>query len=388
MGRRNTCCRWMRSNNDSLSDSDSGKAYCGTCWQSWLADQASKAPVNHSAPLNSTCKQSIAVPCLVEDDDSIGHLDGFVHTDGKLYLISRTKNLIFLQERTENGKLQCVGTLESGTNRVDIPLPETQFDKMIFPFPVSPDDHCETPFSAYEDIACVLDCFASFLQKTRESLRVWDPFYCDGAVKRNFARLGFPNVHNECEDFYKVVKEGNTPKHDCIVTNPPYSTEPLDHIHELVRILCSQSKPWFVVQPNYVYMKPFWDKYTSTLLEPPRPFFLTPSTPRKYKYETPAGMRQVKSGQLKTSPFVTLWYCWLGNEYTERFYRWFAAKSRTSTLAMNLACTEFFLPDSFKDSSDRTRKKCKKKSSTVHSIGQTSLPIVKKKRDNKTRMAW
>ena len=50
----------------------------------------------------------------------------------------------------------------------------------VHPFQISASDHCETPRDAYEDIAPFLEKIARDLGKTRESLRIYDPYYCEG----------------------------------------------------------------------------------------------------------------------------------------------------------------------------------------------------------------
>lgn len=368
------CCAWKRTKNDALLDGETGISFCGTCWQKWIISNQERG-LSHSKS-NTTTRSPHKAPdvvaqitsddqkgALVDDDASLGELEGVQH-GGSLYLVSRPRRLVFDTERSVDGRLICVGELVRGSQSQDeIRLYKVDSVASVskFPFTASAEDHCETPLDAYEDIAPYLAFLARCLGKDKKSLKIWDPFYCNGAVKRNFAKLGFENVHNECEDFYRALEDKKLPAHDCIVTNPPYSTEPIDHVHRLVKILCQQRKPWFVVQPNYVYTKPFWEKYTSTKLIAPRPFFLTPHTPRKYKYKTPAGLRHVVSAQhLKTSPFVSMWFCWLGPEHTEKLYRWVASGGHDDPLPLSLACTEFFLPDSFKDSNDKTRRKPRK----------------------------
>lgn len=367
------CCRWKRSDNDALIESESGTPYCGTCWQKWIVDQQQRVPLpktkkSERPQTGATDANDLDVPdeqkgSLVDDDESLGELRGLQHL-GKLYLVSQSRRLVFETERSKDGRLVCVGVLKCGERGNDeIRLYKVDFVASApnFPFKASPEDHCETPMDAYEDIAPFLSFLAKCLGKEKSSLRIWDPYYCNGAVKEHFAKLGFRNVRNECEDFYRVLEDRRIPMYDCIVTNPPYSTEPIDHVHRLVKTLCQQQKPWFVVQPNYVYMKPYWEQYTSTKLMAPRPFFLTPHSPRKYKYKTPSGLRNIVSAQqLKTSPFVSMWFCWLGSEHTEQLYRWVASRGFSDSLPLTLACTEFFLPDSFKDSNDKTRRKPRK----------------------------
>lgn len=360
------CCARRRSPNDALLDSETGQTFCGTCWQKWIDDQSRISLALPSEKSNTNTAVGLTGrggDFYHDDDDSIGQLDGIEH-EGELYLASKTKMLVFETTRSADGRLLCVGTLKaSGNGQTAVKLynwanKEQDQNSSEFPFEADANDHCETPFEAYQDLAPYLDFLASQVGKKSTTLRIWDPYYCAGGVKRNLGRLGFHNVHNECQDFYSLVKHGRIPEYDCIVTNPPYSTEPFDHVERLIDILCSQKKPWFVVQPNYVYVKPFWEKLTSRKLAAPRPFFLTPTSPRKYKYKTPSGMRAVSAQQLKTSPFVSMWYCWMGSKHTEALYRWVCKAN--NMLPLTIACTEYFLPDNFKDSNDKTRRKPRK----------------------------
>lgn len=368
--------------------------YCGTCWQKWIVARTtawSRCP-KKSSGFCALIEETETYDCnLVADAESLGELEG-VHHENVLYLVSRSKGLVFASEREEDGRLRCVGeVLNTAEKSRDIKLYDWKKDdessgRGKFPFVAGPQDHCETPLDAYEDLSPYLRFLANSMGKEASNLQIWDPYYCDGGVKRNLRRLGFCNVHNEREDFYEVVKGGKLPAHDCIVTNPPYSTEPIDHVHELFKILCAQSKPWFVVQPNYVYTKPFWEELTSNVLAAPRPFFLSPHTPRKYKYKTPVEMRPISSKQLKTSPFVSMWYCWLGPKYTERFYRWVSSKPAVDPLPLTLACTEYFLPDCFKDSNDKTRRKSQKSKKRKAGTNDTPIDTSNKRSKNKKKV--
>ena len=51
-----------------------------------------------------------------------------------------------------------------------------------FAFEVDDDDHCETPAEAYEDIAPFLRLLAQRLGKHTHDLRIYDPYFCNGAV--------------------------------------------------------------------------------------------------------------------------------------------------------------------------------------------------------------
>ena len=59
------------------------------------------------------------------------------------------------------------------------------------PFDASSDDHCETPLAAYQDVVPILRVLAASLGKPLGDLRIYDPYYCDGAVGRN---LGSPRL--------------------------------------------------------------------------------------------------------------------------------------------------------------------------------------------------
>lgn len=152
-----------------------------------------------------------------------------------------------------------------------------------YPFEVDDDDHCETPIEAFADIAVLLEKYAMELNKTKESLIIYDPYFCEGSSSLRLKSLGFPQVYNKKEDFYQRMQNG-LPIYDVIVTNPPYSG---DHIERLVNFVFASNKPWFLLIPNFVYMKPY---YTSKLgnrssLASSLVFYVTPL--KRYLYSTP-----------------------------------------------------------------------------------------------------
>jgi hypothetical protein len=164
-------------------------------------------------------------------------------------------------------------------------------------------DHCETPLEAYQDVVVFLDVCASQLRKTRAELSIYDPYYCAGGVVERLASLGFSSVRNEPVDCYS---SWDSVEYDVLVTNPPYSG---DHIEKMCAFLARRKKPFAVLVPNFVVKKPFH----KTLVEPLRPFFLVPR--QRYIYLPPAGAREKKASDThkKTSPFVTIWHCWMSN---------------------------------------------------------------------------
>jgi len=98
----------------------------------------------------------------------------------------------------------------------------------IFPYDVDEDDHCESPQVAYEHI---LPLLRTLQQNIPHTLRIYDPYFCDGAVIKNLESLGFTDVYNKKEDCYNIWKTPSMyPAFDVLVTNPPYSQ---DHIQKV-----------------------------------------------------------------------------------------------------------------------------------------------------------
>jgi len=180
-----------------------------------------------------------------------------------------------------------------------------------YPFPVCSDDHCETGIESYRDIAPLLSFLATRLGKNPASLKIYDPFYCAGAVLVHLKKLGFESVYNKCEDFYAVVKRGKVPSHDVVVTNPPYSG---DHVERLLKWCRSNQKPFLLLMPGYFCNKPYYDLALGGPAEAGSMLYLCPK--KRYAYWTPKGLRDSDrvqaqhsgSGGNRTSPFVSLWY--------------------------------------------------------------------------------
>jgi hypothetical protein len=63
------------------------------------------------------------------------------------------------------------------------PEAKSAFDgtERSLPFETDSADHAETPTDAYFHIAPLLDLLAKACGKTRATLRIYDPFFCDGA---------------------------------------------------------------------------------------------------------------------------------------------------------------------------------------------------------------
>ena len=69
----------------------------------------------------------------------------------------------------------------------------------------------------------VLGMLAKQLKKEKEDLKIYDPYYCDGQIVKSLNDLGYKDVYNKEEDFYKTLKNKKMPEHDVVVTCPPLS---------------------------------------------------------------------------------------------------------------------------------------------------------------------
>ncbi|CAM9448090.1 unnamed protein product, partial [Hapterophycus canaliculatus] len=234
-------------------------------------------------------------------------------------------------------------------------------------------DHCETSEQAYADVAPLLSALAGSLGKAPKDLMIYDPYYCQGSTVARLASLGFPRVHNRKEDFYKArgwEERRNIPEHDVVVTNPPFSG---DHVPKILNFCARQgAKPWFLLLPNYVYLKDYYEPCLGrgsgqgTAL----PFYLTPA--KRYMFYSPRGSRlNVKSSERKTSPFNTFWYIRLGNgATTSKILQSYDSVSRKADVATRccVARTTQQIPYKMMDSNDPRRKKARDRQRSIDRI--------------------
>lgn len=172
---------------------------------------------------------------------------------------------------------------------------EEQGDLDDYPYTVNDDDHCETPVEAYSDISTFLSRISVMVKKTNETLKIFDPYHCEGSVISRLGSIGFKTVHNEKEDFYASILNDEIPDYDVLVTNPPYSS---DHMKKLLKFCTESKKPWFLLLPNYVYLK---DYYIPSLQDQ-KPFYVAPK--KRYMYTTPkVSIFEVR--KLRCVPFCT-----------------------------------------------------------------------------------
>ena len=160
-----------------------------------------------------------------------------------------------------------------------------------YPFATDFCDHFETPKRAYADVAAAIDALTN---KQRSETRIYDPYYCDGAVKRHLRELGFSNTKNDKVDFYatKAYKDPANTTHDIVVTNPPFSE---DHKERCLRWALATRKPFALLLPAYVVER----RWFREALGAARPFFVAPA--ERYGFDHPLG------AGADASPFFSVW---------------------------------------------------------------------------------
>ncbi|CAH0373359.1 unnamed protein product [Pelagomonas calceolata] len=161
-----------------------------------------------------------------------------------------------------------------------------------YPFATDFCDHFETPRQAYADVAPALDALVA---KSRAETRIYDPYYCDGAVKRHLRELGFTNAKNDNLDFYasKAYRDPANTTHDVVVTNPPFSE---DHKERCLRWALATRKPFALLLPAYVVERRW---FREAFGDEARPFFVAPR--ERYGFDHPLG------AGADASPFFSVW---------------------------------------------------------------------------------
>ena len=99
-----------------------------------------------------------------------------------------------------------------------------------------------------------------------------------------------------------MVAAGRTPEFDVIVTNPPFGDT---HTEYCLRYSVWTGKPSFVLMPNYVYTRPFFQEACGLC----KPMWLV--SPTRFAYKSPKHLREGRNAKQRayTSPTHTLWYC-------------------------------------------------------------------------------
>ena len=228
--------------------------------------------------------------------------------------------------------------------------------KPSYPFEVDDTDHCETPLDAYRDVIAVLDQIAKSLGKTRNSVSIYDPYYCDGGVEAKLNLLGCQNVLNENQDFYMNITNKSIPDYDVLVTNPPYSG---DHIEKLLTFTASSKKPYLLLMPHFVYTK---DYYTRSKGQDDI-FFLVPKS--RYSYLPPqwvksnSGSTTLSKGKTNTAPFPSFWYCCAGENLSHAWLEMKFGKSGhyDHNRKVHYASSKTHIPRDSKGEFDKSKKR-------------------------------
>ena len=160
-------------------------------------------------------------------------------------------------------------------------------------------------------------------------MRIYDPYYCNGAVIENLAAIGFPSVYNMKEDCYQIWdSKPDYPDFDVFITNPPYSS---DHIEKMMRHItgpCFGERPWFLLMPDWVHKKDYFISLTKS--KSIQPFYVVPK--KRYVYLPPKDFRAAKKSDVhkKSSPFNSMWYIWGGTrDMNDQLIHLFYSKSCT-----------------------------------------------------------
>lgn len=127
------------------------------------------------------------------------------------------------------------------------------------PFKTKFNDHFETSVEAINDVCFVVNEVKQLMRPSSpESFRIYDPYYCAGAVVESWKSCGISNVINENRDFYLDIANNTVPVFDMLVTNPPFSDV---HIPRLLQYLVTMKKPWAFLAPDYIATKEWYSRF-------------------------------------------------------------------------------------------------------------------------------
>lgn len=243
-----------------------------------------------------------------------------------------------------------------------------------YSFQVDETDHCETPVEAYRDLLDVLDRLCKSMNKTRATLQIYDPYYCNGGVKRKLASLGFESVINRNRDFYQDIENQDIPAYDVLITNPPYSGIHMEKLLSFVnppnkndkkkKKNSHHNKPWLFLLPHFVYTKDYYHRALKSKPLKDQIYFLVPEV--RYSYVPPSwvedGSTALAKGKTKTAPFPSFWYCYTGNKFpkswlVETYGPTGSFHSKHPTRKLRYASCSNDIPRDFKGEFDKTKKR-------------------------------
>jgi hypothetical protein len=181
------------------------------------------------------------------------------------------------------------------------------------PFSGSEADDRETPLVAIEDLNPALLAAAGAKGISQLDLHIYDPYYCRGAMNDHFISLGYnaERIHNDPVDCYNAQKNNSVPEFHVLVSNPPFSG---DHIQRCLHYAVASKKPWALLLPSNVMLRPWFAKETQSQ----QIMFIAPH--ERYGFErhqsdlssealiaTTATTESAKMSE-KHIPFVTMWF--------------------------------------------------------------------------------
>ena len=201
---------------------------------------------------------------------------------------------------------------------------QEQWNPSFLPFETNYNDHFETPMQAYLDVKPLLDWFSTYSSISNSStskshksdfahknLTLYDPYYCNGRTSDYLKQLGY-NVVHEARDFYLDIANNEVPRHDILISNPPYSdTHKIQCLNYCFQSLCSsvqlgdEGKLFLLLMPSYVATKQYFRVcLDAASILPSDIVYVIPSSP--YKYDHPSGTGKTQC------PFKSLWFCAVG----------------------------------------------------------------------------
>ena len=153
-------------------------------------------------------------------------------------------------------------------------------------------DDRETPLRALQDVVAALDVL---FPATLAPLRIYDPYYCNGAIKNRLQECGSFVVYNDAVDCYEAQKNNKVPEYDVLLTNPPYSG---NHVQCVLQYAISCNKPWALLLPSHVLQRPWFVAATTKHAI----FYLAPH--ERYSFEVPTSASTTSNAP--HVPFVTM----------------------------------------------------------------------------------
>jgi hypothetical protein len=155
----------------------------------------------------------------------------------------------------------------------------TVFDPSLYK---KPSDQYATSIATWE---AIFEVPAIHKVMIDSNLKVWDPFYMDGATEKHWRKLGAKNFIHKAGDFFLEYKFTTA---DYIVTNPPFSLLP-----RIIACLAEMDMPFVIIVPSYVIHRLYFQKFFNKQVQ-----VVVPSTKKRWTF----------TNELKvTLPYPTMW---------------------------------------------------------------------------------